>query len=102
MSNTRGGAGCSSGWPRVSIIEDFKSDRQFDIVTLNWTLENTGDCMDVLERARKLLNPDGHICVATGSRILVPFKKPLSTYFSDNPADLHCFRWSANSLEPKT
>lgn len=79
-------------------IEDFQPDRQFDIVTLNWTLENTGDCIGVLKKARSLLEDGGHICVATGSRILVPFKKPFSSYFSDNPPDLHCFRFSVDTL----
>ena len=40
----------------------------------------------------------GHLVVATGSRILVPFKKPLHAYLSSNPADTHCFRFSANPL----
>jgi len=79
-------------------IESFEPCRTYDVVTLLWTLENTGDCMGVLRKARQLLKPDGHIVVATGSRILVPYKKPLSTYFSKNPQDLHCFRFSANTL----
>ena len=72
--------------------------RQVDVVTILWTLENCGDCIDMLRRARACLGDGGRIVVATGSRILVPYKKPLGTYFSDNPADLHCFRWSANTL----
>lgn len=70
----------------------------FDVVTILWTLENCGDCIAMLNRASGLLKPDGLMVIATGSRILVPFKKPLSSYFSKNPADLHCFRWSKNSL----
>ena len=38
------------------------------------------------------------LIVATGSRILVPYKKPLSAYFGHNPPDTHCFRFSARSL----
>lgn len=72
---------------------------KFDIVTLNWTLENTADCIAVLRYARDCLRPDGHVVVATGSRILVPFKKPLSSYLgSGTPPDTHCFRWSWNTL----
>jgi len=71
----------------------------FDIVTVLWTLENTGDCIGFLKKAREFLKPDGHLVVATGSRILVPYKKPLCTYFSDNPADTHCFRFSARTLK---
>jgi 2-polyprenyl-6-hydroxyphenyl methylase/3-demethylubiquinone-9 3-methyltransferase len=67
---------------------------KFDIVTLNWTLENTADCIAVLKYARDCVNPGGHVVVSTGSRILVPFKKPLSFYLgSGTPPDTHCFRW---------
>jgi ubiquinone/menaquinone biosynthesis C-methylase UbiE len=72
---------------------------QYDVITILWTLENCGDCMDMLRRARAMLRRDGILVVATGSRILVPYKKPLSTYFSTNPADLHCFRWSEQTLK---
>ena len=71
---------------------------QFDIITILWTLENCTDCIGMLKRARKWLKPDGHIVVATGSRILVPYKKPLSNYFSKNLSDTHCFRFSQRSL----
>jgi len=73
--------------------------RAFDVVTIMWTLENCLSCMDMLRGAAALLPEGGHIVVATGSRILVPFKKPLFTYFSHNPADSHCFRFSANALQ---
>lgn len=71
---------------------------QFDLVTINWTLENCGDCLGMLKYAKNALAPGGYVSIATGSRILVPFKKPLSNYFGKEPADLHCFRWSDRSL----
>jgi hypothetical protein len=64
-----------------------------------WTLENCLSCNAMLEGAARLLPVGGHIVVATGSRILVPFKKPLFQYFSHTPADSHCFRFSANALQ---
>ena len=70
----------------------------FDVVAILWTLENCQDCRRMLAGARALLRPGGHVVVATGSRILVPFKKPLWAYFSANPADTHAFRFSANTL----
>ena len=79
-------------------IEDCEWEREFDIVTINWTLENTQSCTAMLNAARRLTNPDGYIVVATGSRLLVPYKKPLNRYLGTNPADTHCFRFSANSL----
>lgn len=79
-------------------VEDFRSARTYDIVTINWTLENSGSCIDMLKAARRILKPDGRLVVATGSRILVPFRKPLHCYLGKNPADTHAFRFSANTL----
>jgi 2-polyprenyl-3-methyl-5-hydroxy-6-metoxy-1,4-benzoquinol methylase len=70
----------------------------FDLVAILWTLENCRDCRRMLAGAHNLLRPGGHVLVATGSRLLVPFKKPLWSYFSANPADTHAFRFSANTL----
>lgn len=75
-----------------------QSPGNYDVITILWTLENTQDCMAVLRWAREHLNPGGHLVVATGSRILVPFKKPIDLYLSKNPGDTHCFRWSRRSL----
>jgi SAM-dependent methyltransferase len=85
-------------------IEDFLSDeeaskRQFDIVTIMWTLENCSSCRTMIDAAYNILRPGGHLLVATGSRILVPFKKPLQYYIgNDKWGDTHPFRFSANSL----
>ncbi|HEB73524.1 MAG TPA: methyltransferase domain-containing protein [Nitrospirae bacterium] len=69
-----------------------------DIITIMWTLENCMSCRAMLAAAHDALGNGGHIAIATGSRLLVPFKKPLHTYLSENPADTHSFRWSANTL----
>lgn len=69
-----------------------------DIVTIMWTLENCRSCRDMIQAAYRIVKEGGHITIATGSRLLVPFKKPLETYLSTNPADTHAFRWSSNSL----
>jgi ubiquinone/menaquinone biosynthesis C-methylase UbiE len=70
----------------------------FDVVVLAWCLENTQDCIRTLEIGKRFLCHGGSLIVATGSRILVPFKKPISKYFSTNQPDTHCFRFSAKSL----
>ena len=70
----------------------------FDVVTLMWTLENCQSCNALIVGANQLLKDGGYLCVATGSRLLVPFKKPLDLYLSANPADTHSFRFSANTL----
>ena len=53
----------------------------------------------MLGGARRLLKPDGTLVVATGSRILVPFKKALHDYLSDRPVDTNAFRFSAATLQ---
>lgn len=84
-----------------STIEQYDGSRDgtFDLVMVLWTLENCQDLRALLGGARRLLNADGHVVVATGSRLLVPFKKPLWAYLSRNPADTHAFRFSANTLQ---
>lgn len=79
-------------------VENLPAEPRYDVACILWTLENTVDCMGMLRKARECLVEDGKILVATGSRILVPFKKPMSAYFSDTPPDTHAFRWSANTL----
>ena len=81
-------------------VEDFGAFGTYDLVTLNWTLENCGDLKSMLGFARNCLAYDGHLSVATGSRIMSGFRKPISSYFNlDIEADLHCFHWSLNSLK---
>ncbi len=72
--------------------------KKFDIVTIAWTLENCASCYNLINIAKKLLKSKGNLVVATGSRILVPFKKPLSKYLSKVLADTHSFRFSRNTL----
>ena len=76
-----------------------KDAGKFDIVTIMWTLENCNSAVAMLKEAHSIVKPGGHIVMATGSRLLVPFKKPLNMYLSKNPADTHSFRFSANTLQ---
>ena len=81
-------------------IEEFDgSSGEFDLVVVLWTLENCQDPRALLGGARRLLRPGGQVAVATGSRILVPFKKPLHAYLSRNPVDTNSFRFSANTIQ---
>ena len=83
----------------AGMVESVEVPAKFDIVTILWTLENCGDCLSFLKSARNFLKDDGILVVATGSRILVPYKKPYSSYFGSLSPDLHCYRWSRTSLE---
>jgi SAM-dependent methyltransferase len=78
---------------------DGARDATFDLVMVLWTLENCQDLRVLLGGARRLLNDGGHVVVATGSRLLAPFKKPLWAYLSRYPADTHAFRFSASTLQ---
>lgn len=80
-------------------VESIGNIGQFDLVTFNWCLENNGSLKNPLEFARDALNPDGLVSVATGSRILSGFRKPITSYFNpDLPADLHCFHFDIIGL----
>ncbi|MFL2679732.1 MAG: class I SAM-dependent methyltransferase [Alphaproteobacteria bacterium] len=77
-----------------------KTYKKFDILTLNWTLENTQSAKHCLDICYDLLKDDGVILIATGSRILVPFKKPLQNYIPKKTnLDIHPFHFSANSIK---
>ena len=85
-------------------IEEYTNSKQFenkkfDVITIMWTLVNSFSCFDMVSAAYRMLKPDGYLVVAEGSRILVPFKKPMNMYFSNLPPELHPFHFSANSLK---
>lgn len=82
-------------------IEDYVKSRpgyRADIATVMWTLENTASPRDMLMCSRHIIKDGGYIVIATGSRILAPFSKPLSLYLSSYPADTHPSRFSVNTL----
>jgi rubredoxin len=72
--------------------------RGFDGATIVWTLENTGSCLSVMKGAHALVNEGGFLAVATGSRILVPFKKPLHYFLNPQVSTIHPFFFSVNAL----
>ena len=86
----------------LGIAEEYVDQAQdrlgtFDVVTIIWTLENCHSASDVMDAAWRLCKPGGRVAVATGSRILVPFKKPLQYYIGPN-ADVHPHHFSAKTL----
>jgi 2-polyprenyl-3-methyl-5-hydroxy-6-metoxy-1,4-benzoquinol methylase len=86
------------GTMEAYMADPANAGRRFDVATLLWTLENTQSARGVLTAAAEILESGGHLLVATGSRILVPFKKPLQYYFGPN-MDVHPFHVSANVLK---
>ena len=84
----------------LGIQTSMLNKEQFDISTLTWTLANAIDPLACLRDVVKDTKTDGYVCVAESSRILVPFRKSLSDYFSKTfPADLHPSNFSANTLK---
>ena len=82
-------------------VEEFalSKTKSFDVATLLWTLCNCSDPINIIKSAYKILKKNGYIVVAEGSRILVPYKKPIQMYFSRvQKPDMHPFHWSKNSL----
>lgn len=90
------GIACFEG--TIEAYSGLKNEIKCDIITILWTLENCLSCKEMLYKANEILKEDGYLVVATGSRILVPFKKTLFDYHGPEPADSHCFRFSANTL----
>ena len=89
----------SKGHQCVAATLEEVEPSKFNLVTVLWTLENCGDCLGFLKHAKKFLKRGGVMVVATGSRILVPYKKPYSYYFGQQAPDLHCYRWHPDTLE---
>ena len=83
-------------------IEDTKDilnlRKSFDIVTIMWTLENSSEPNEMLRISGNILKDNGFLVISTGSRILVPFKKPLHHYLGDSILDTHPTRYSKNTL----
>ena len=84
-------------------IEDYSKsnlfdEQKFDVITIMWTLVNSYSCVKMVSLAYDMLKPGGKLVLAEGSRLLVPFKKPLDYYFSHIPQDLHSFHFSVKAL----
>jgi SAM-dependent methyltransferase len=92
------GIRCFAGTVEEYIRSNSHKNYRADIVTMMWTLENATSCRNLLMAARQILKKKGYLVIATGSRILVPFAKPLNLYLNANPADAHSSRFSFNSL----
>lgn len=78
-------------------IEEFPAV-PFDIICMNFTLENCADPSAVLKKCHDLLAPDGLIFIQTGARIAVPFSRHIADYLSMGVPDTHPLRFSPNTL----
>jgi len=70
-----------------------------DIGIINWTLSCCANPYDFLLGVRNNLSDSGYVVVAESSRIMVPYKKPLSYLLNPtHPTNIHPFYFSKNSL----
>lgn len=94
----KNGINCFNGTIEDYINYSDPKKIKFDVITLMWTLVNSASCLEMIKAAYHMLKPGGYLVIGESSRILVPFKKPLTYYFSKLPVDLHPYHFSANSL----
>ena len=84
-------------------IEDFdqlKNNKTIDFASLNWTLCNCSNPIEVLQSINNSLVDKGFLMIAESSRILVPFKKPIYNYFNSKfKSSYHPWHFSYNSLQ---
>ncbi|MCG8509227.1 MAG: class I SAM-dependent methyltransferase, partial [Rhodospirillales bacterium] len=89
---------CFTGAIEDYIADDEAKTGRFDVVTIQWTLECSPDCNQMLHAAWKILKAGGHVVIGTGSRLRMPYKKPLQFYVSKGAQDTHSLRFSPKSL----
>ena len=95
---TQAGLPCFKGTVEEYLVSPGARMHGFDRASVVWTLENTSSCSSMMSGAHKLLKEGGYLTVATSSRVLVPFKKPMHYYLNPLATSLHPFFFSANAL----
>ena len=77
-----------------------KKFKNFDAVSLLWTLCNCVKPLEVLRSINLSLKNNGLLMISESSRILVPFKKPIYNFFVKNrhTENTHPWLFSFNSL----
>ena len=83
-----------------SNIEEFVLKKKADIGVLTWTLCNCAEPLKIIKSISENIKTNGYLIVAEGSRILVPFKKPIHTYLNPHikVSSTHPWHFSFNSL----
>ena len=83
----------------TAISRDTETMFNADIGFLNWTLSCSANPYDFLQGVRNNLSENGYLVISESSRILVPFKKPLSYLLKPlHPTNIHPWYFSKNSL----
>ena len=84
----------------TSSIEEFETNKKFDVGFLTWTLCNCSEPLKIVKSLSSLIKKNGILLVAESARILVPFKKPIFNYFTykKDLGHIHPWHWTLNSL----
>lgn len=80
-------------------IESYSGDVKGDVATLVFTLQNSQSATDMIMASRNLIKDGGHLFIEMGSRIMVPFKKPMGTYFSTYIQNYQPYHFSFSALQ---
>lgn len=80
-------------------VESFERKEFADIATIVFALQNSQSATDMIMAARNILKDDGYVFIELGSRIMVPFKKPMGTYFSTYIQNYQPYHFSLASLQ---
>jgi len=84
-------------------IESYDADASvkkpyYDFATILFVLQNSQSATEMLRATYNLLREDGYLFIQMGSRIMVPFKKPMGTYFAKGSQDLQPYHFSIATL----
>jgi 2-polyprenyl-3-methyl-5-hydroxy-6-metoxy-1,4-benzoquinol methylase len=85
-------------------IEDYSKQSEHekfeksDLVTMLFVLQNSQSATEMIKAAFDQLKLGGLLLVVMGSRILVPFKKPIGAYFHELPQDVQPYHFSILTL----
>lgn len=83
----------------TAISKDTQKMFNADIGFVNWTLSCSANPYDFLQGVRNNLSENGYVVISESSRILVPFKKPLSYLLNaSHPTNIHPWYFSKNAL----
>ena len=83
----------------TAISKDTQKMFNADIGCVNWTLSCSANPCNFLQGVRNNSSENGYVVISESSRILVPFKKPLSYLLNaSHPTNIHPWCFSKNAL----
>lgn len=78
---------------------DNKKFAKSDVATILFVLQNSQSATDMIKAVYNQLKEGGQLFIMMGSRIMVPFRKPMGTYFVTLPHDVQPYHFSISTLQ---